>query len=68
MKKFYYKFSPFKAMKKLESRIITEDDKSVKELLRIIDKSSNPIDLLKFKIGYSNLKATFSTDNLKFSP
>ena len=51
IKKFRYKFTPWPAMKKLQSKEITEEDEKLKKLLKMADVNGEPIDLSKFKIG-----------------
>lgn len=57
IKTFKYEFTPWTTMQKLSSRIITEKDKPVKDLIKMVDKDKNPIDLSKFKIGKVIFKA-----------
>ena len=51
IKKFNYNFTPLKAMKKLEPHTVKEDDEHISKLLRMVDKSQEPIDLGKYQIG-----------------
>jgi len=51
VKEFTYKFTPWPAMTKLKQRQVTDEDKKIKKLLRMVDKSGKSIDLSKSKIG-----------------
>jgi signal transduction histidine kinase len=48
---FEYKFTPWPSMKKLKRKVVTIEDKFLKESKRMIDKKDNPIDPGKHKIG-----------------
>lgn len=49
--KFYYKFQPWKTMKKLQSREVTENDERVRKLLKIRTDEGKPLDLSNYEIG-----------------
>ena len=49
--RFLYEFLPWDAMKKLESRKITEKNDIVKKILFLRDDKSEPLDLSKHEIG-----------------
>jgi len=49
--KFRYEFTPWKTMTKLSGRVIDENDKNLKKLLRMVDRKGKKINLNEYQIG-----------------
>ena len=51
IKKFTYQFMPWPTMKKMEAKKITEEDKIISNIKKMVEKDNNVIDLSQHKIG-----------------
>lgn len=48
---FYYRFSPYKTMEKLQERVVTHQNKEIQKVSLMVDKDNNEINLNKYNIG-----------------
>jgi len=54
---FRYAFKPWPSMKGLEPREVTEDDRGITKLRRMVDNENTPVDLARHRIGRVEFRA-----------